>query len=168
MHVIASYKENRFDGWRNFELLPDRVIVKGKQSLGAEFESVVMLDTLQPVVSRFRARTKGFGQGIVMALASIALVQSGLVHPFSYWGDLVIIFGVSGALLSLTTARRVEWARINSKAGVLALTVARSGKKKAAFEPFVQRIIQQIQVSEATSGEGAPNYSSKPTPDGAA
>jgi hypothetical protein len=112
---------------------------------------------LQPVVSRFRARTKGFGQGIVMALASIALVQSGLVHPFSYWGDLVIILGASGALLSLTTARRVEWARINSKAGVVALTVARSGKDKAAFESFVQRIIQQIQVVEVNLGEASPN-----------
>ena len=152
MAVIASYAEQRFDGRRNFDLLPDRVVINGKQSLGSVFESVVMLDTLQPVVSTVRARPKGFGQGIAMLLASIVLIQSGLISATSYWGGLVIILGIAGFLLSVSTARRVQWARINTKAGVLALTIARVGSQKADFELFVQHVVTQIRVVEGGLG----------------
>jgi hypothetical protein len=146
MDVIDTYHEVRFDGCRNYELYADRVVVKGKQSLGQEFESVVMLSTLQPIVSKVRARSKGFGQGIAMALVAGVLVQSGLVSPVSYWGGFVIVLGISGVLLTLATAKKVEWAYINTKAGVLALTIARSGKEKTKFESFVQSLIKQVQA----------------------
>lgn len=148
MDVIDRYQERRFDGRRTFELYADRVVVKGKQSLGHEFESVVMLSSLQPIVSKVRSRTKGFGQGIAMVLVAVPLLQSGFVTPFSYWGGLVIVLGISGVLLSLATARKIEWAYINTKTGVLALTIARSGKEMTQFESFVQNLIKQVQVVE--------------------
>lgn len=144
MEVIARYKEQRFDGMRTFELFLDRVVVRGKHSLGSEFETTLMLATLQPTVSTVRTRTKGFGQGIAGALVAIVLLQGGLVTPQSYWGELDIGMIISGALLALATARKVTWAQFHSRAGVIALTVARAGKQEAGFEPFVQALLGQI------------------------
>jgi hypothetical protein len=73
-------------------------------------------------------------------------VQSDLISPFSYWGGLIIVLGISGVLLALATAKKVEWVYINTKAGLLAIAIARSGKEKTKFESFVQSLIKQVQA----------------------
>lgn len=140
-----SYSENRFDGQRVFKLLPDRVIVSGKQSLGGEFEQTIMLETLQPIVNKFRARPQGFWSGIIMVILAFVLTQGVGLLLTSYWGGLVMVFGIGGLLLSLATSRKVEWVIFKSSSGADALAIARVGKDRSNFEPFVQSILKQLQ-----------------------
>ena len=147
MIALTTYEEKRFDGHRTFELFEDRIVVEGKKSLGAEFEYTVMLKTLEPQLSKVRRRNRGFGQGISMALISIALLQSGAGAPLSYWGGLTIVMTIGGVLLTLSTVRKVEWACFKTKAGVLALSIARAGKQEASYEPFVKALVAQIALN---------------------
>ncbi|HWG11111.1 MAG TPA: hypothetical protein VN693_06395 [Rhodanobacteraceae bacterium] len=109
MQTLATYSEQRLEGSRTFELFQDRVVIKGKQYLGSEFESTVMLEILQPTVNSVRRRSKGFPQGIAMMFAACVLLQSGLVAPSSYFGGLVIVLGIAGFLLAVFTLRKIEW-----------------------------------------------------------
>jgi hypothetical protein len=147
MDPIAIYEEHRFDGSRTFRLYSDRVVVKGKTALGPEFDTTILLNSLQPVASTVRSRTNGFWQGVWMALPALLILESGLVSPTSSLGVLAIVFTIGGALLSLCTARKIEWAYVSSHAGVVVLTIARSGKQQEAFAPFVQALLKQIQVA---------------------
>lgn len=147
MSTLATYDEKRFDGYRSFELLEDRIVVKGKASLGAEFEATVMLNTLQSHPSIVRSRNTGFLQGVGMTLITVILLQSGVISPLSYWGGLLIVFAIAGILLTLATLRKIEWAYFNSKAGVLALTIARVGKQTASYESFVKTLTVQISLA---------------------
>jgi hypothetical protein len=145
MVPITSYSEERFDGHRVFQLLPDRVIVSGKQSLGGEFEQIIMLETLQPNVNKFRARPQGFWSGIFMAIIALVLIQGVGLHFTSYWGSLVIVLGIGGLLLSLATSRKVEWVIFKSFSGADALAIAQVGKDRNNFESFVQSTLKQLQ-----------------------
>jgi hypothetical protein len=147
MDVVARYEERRFDGRRIFELFPDRVVVKGTNSLAAEFESTVMLATLQPLASKIRMRPKGFFQGIFMTIIAVALIQSGFFSLQSYWGMVDFVMIIAGILLALATSRKIDWVQFQTKAGTVALTVARVGKQESEFEPFVQALIRQIQAA---------------------
>lgn len=144
MNVVASYSEKRFDGHRVFQLLPDRVIVTGKQSLGGEFEQTIMLETIQPVINRFRTRPQGFWSGISMAILAVTLTQGFGLHLTSYWGGLVMVLGIGGLLLSLATSRKVEWVIFRSSGGADVLTIARAGTEKNNFESFVQSLVRQL------------------------
>jgi len=146
MSAIASYEERRFDGQRLFELFEDRLVIKGKNSLGADFENVVLLDSLQPVISTVRTRPKGFGAGLLMAIASMMILQGAGVDPLSYWGCVVVVMCLSGLLLAVATFRKVTWATLKSKAGTDALAVARVGPDKPEFEAFIAALCEQIRV----------------------
>lgn len=146
VQILATYREQRFEGSRTFELFQDRVVIKGKQYLGGEFTSTVMLEILQPTVNSVRRRSKGFVQGIVMLLAACVLLQGGLVAPSSYYGGLVVVLGIAGLLLAIFTLRKIEWASFTSKAGVLSLAISRAGKEKMAFDSFIQQIVNRIRA----------------------
>src|SRR5689334_3604829 len=91
----------------------------------AQFEHVILLDTLRPEITRVRARQRGFGSGIGMAIGAMTLKQGADVSIFSYWGGLVTVAVISGLLLTLATSRRVTWAVFHSKAGGVSFAVAR-------------------------------------------
>ncbi len=91
MSALASYDERRFEGRRLFELHADRLVVKGKQSLGPDFEQIILLSSLQPVVGTVRARARGFGSGILMVIAAGVLLQGDAVSAMSYWGGIVLV-----------------------------------------------------------------------------
>ena len=149
MQPVATYHEKRFDGQRTFVLFPDRLSITGKQSLGGEFETQVLLATLIPIVNRSRARDPGFIAGIIMVICAGGLHQGGVVDLFSYWGGLVAVLGFGGALMSIVTARKVEWAQFMSTAGTIAVSVAHTGPEKDRFEPFVTAVLHRIQASVA-------------------
>jgi hypothetical protein len=116
-----------------------------------------MLNTLQPIANTVRARQRGFGEGIGMALVSAILMESGISSLSSNnFGGLLFVFCVSGVLLSLSTVRKVEWAYINSKVGPLSVTVARAGPSKDEFESFIQLLIRQIQIADQNSSVTLP------------
>jgi hypothetical protein len=151
MSTLMTYFERRFDGHRAFELQSDRVLVKGREFLGAEFEQTIMLDMLRPEVNHARTRTRGFGEGITIVIAALGIKQGFGLSVFSYWGGLAIVLAVGGALLTLATSRKINWVVFKSRAGVDALTIARSGPDKEQFDAFVQKIVTQI--DKAYSGQ---------------
>jgi len=148
-----TYSERRFDGHRDFELQSDRVLVKGREFLGAEFEQTILLEMLQPEVNRARAHTRGFGGGITLIVAAMGIKQGFGLSVFSYWGGLASVLAVGGVLLTLATSRRINWVIFKSRAGVDSLTIARSGPDKERFDAFVQAIVTQI--DKARSGQSA-------------
>jgi hypothetical protein len=148
MQPIASYQERRFDGQRNFELFAEHLTVKGRQTFGAEFETTIPLYTLSPALSHLRTRDRGFWSGIVMILIAISLLQSGALLITSYWGGLAAVMVVAGALLSIATARKVEWVQISSRAGFLSVTIARAGPDKSTFDKFINSLLEQIKTSD--------------------
>jgi hypothetical protein len=149
MSTIATYQEKRFDGSRTFELSADRIFVKGKSALGTESESVLMLATLQPIVNKVRARPRGFGSGISIALAAVLLCEAGLLGVSAYLDSLLVGLFFTGVVLALATARKVEWAYFNSKAGHVILTVAFAGATEEQFRTFIDLLMQQIREVDA-------------------
>lgn len=147
MQPIASYQERRFDGQRNFELFHEHLTIKGKEAFGAEFETTIPLNTLSPIVSHLRTRDRGFWSGLAMILIAISLLQSGALTITSYWGGLTAVMVVAGALLSIATARKIEWIQISSHAGLVSVNIARVGPDKSKFDQFFSSLLEQIEAS---------------------
>lgn len=144
MEPIARYREKRFEGRRDFQLFDDRVVIVAKDYMGAESEVSVMLNTLVPVPNRARVRGSEFSWGVIMVVISFALLQSGTVDLFSYWGGMAASMGVSGALIVLVTFRKIEWILLNSAIGIHSLSIAKSGPDEASFDAFVERLLAQV------------------------
>lgn len=141
---IARYREKRFDGQRDFRLFDDRIVVAAKDYLGSESENSVMLNTLVPVLGRGRGRSSGFSSGILMAAVAFGLLQSGTLDLFSHWGGLTFCVGIGGALMSIVTARKIEWVYLSSEAGIISVSIAKCGPDKASFDAFVERLLAQV------------------------
>ena len=151
MQAIASYQERRFDGQRDFVLFDEHLVIKGKQTFGAEFETTIPLSTLTPTISHLRTRDRGFWSGLVMILIAVSLLQSGALSINSYWGGLTAVMVVAGALLSITTARKIEWVQIISHAGLISINIARAGPDKENFDKFVDSLLEHIKASDKQS-----------------
>jgi hypothetical protein len=152
---IATYRERRFDGRRDFDLHPDRLEVRGKQWNGTEFSSSYELSSLDPQFNRIRARDPGFLAGIGMLIVAVGLLQGHAVTITSYWGGLTAVMGASGLLMSVVTFRKVEWASFKTRAGIDAISVARAGPDASSFPKFLEMLAAQISVS-STNSQGGP------------
>lgn len=144
MEPIARYREKRFEGRRDFQLFHDRVVIVAKEYMGAESESSIMLNTLVAVPNRARVRGSEFSWAVMMVVLSVALLQSGTVDLFSYWGGMAASMGVSGALMGLVTFRKIEWVWLNSALGIHSLNIAKSGPDATFFDAFVERLLAQV------------------------
>lgn len=153
MEPITTYSEVRFDGARTFTLFPDRVVVRGKQTLHSDFESEIPLATLDPNFERISIRNRTFMAGVWMALVSFVLCSilvSGLKMSFADMTPVVVLMiGVAGLILSAATYRKVEFLRFKNQAGVTVLDVARSGREAAQFDSFVDALTKQIRLMRA-------------------
>ena len=63
-----------------------------------------------------------------------------------YAPTLVGIIGFAGLLLAVATLRKTEFAQFVTDAGVPAFVIARSRRRPAEFEVFVERILAQIKA----------------------
>ncbi len=144
MEPIARYSERRFEGRRDFQLFEDRIVVIAKNYMGGESESSIMLNTLVPVLSHGRARGSEFSWAVVMVVVSVALLQSGTVDLFSYWGGMAFSLGIGGALMGIVTFRKIEWVSLNSSVGILSLSIVKSGPDVASFDAFIERLLAQV------------------------
>jgi hypothetical protein len=145
---IATYREQRFDGKRLFELFPDRVRVRGSVQLQSEFDTTVPLHTLNPTPNFIRIRNKSFAQGSWLFIGAIGLdtllVTSLNVPPENPVITLIGILGFVGFAFMLIAARKVEFISFNSTAGVAVLDFARSGPDAANLDSFVQLVSKHI------------------------
>lgn len=150
MNPIATYTEARFDGKRTFHLFEDKVIVRGKATLGGDFETAIPLASLTPSFARLRSRHRAFFGGIwIMVGSSILAYVVGAISQKNS-SEVVGFFcalGIAGLVLLLATAKKVEWVQFNTDAGVTVLTIARAGKEKDKFDSFVEALTSQITVA---------------------
>ncbi len=72
MSALAQYSERRHEGRRDFTLYLDRVEIRGKEYLGADYETTVRLKTLVPEIDRMRTRTRTFATGRWLLFGSSA------------------------------------------------------------------------------------------------
>lgn len=144
MEPIARYREKRFDGRREFQLFEDRVLVTSKEYMGGESTVPVLLNTLVPVLSRYRARDAQFQVGLVTSVVVFGLLSSGTLDLFSHVGGLSACIGIGCALMSIVTARKIEWVSLNSEAGFLSLSIGKVGPDKASFDAFVECLLAQV------------------------
>ena len=151
---IATYREQRFDGKRVFELFADRVRICGSAQLSSEFETSIPLATLNPTPMRIRIRNKAFWSGLWMLLGTVVLdtvlVSSFHVPPESFSVGLIGCIGMGGFVLMLATARKVEFISFTSTAGVHVLDLARSGPDARNLDSFVELV--STNISNATPG----------------
>jgi hypothetical protein len=148
---IATYREQRFDGKRTFELFDDRVRVAGSAQLSSEFDLSVPLHALNPEPMRLRIRNKAFWAGTWLLLGSVlgctVLLSAMQVSYASAAFVLVAVVGASGLALSLATARKVEFLAFQNNAGFQVLAIARSGPDARRLDAFVELIAQHIRTA---------------------
>lgn len=155
MQPIATYSEVRFEGSRTFTLLPDKVVVRGKQSLQSEFETTIALKTLDPSPDTLRFRNQIFTWGMWIANVGFvvcAILVSGFHMSFATFPPgLVACIGMSGVMLMLATFRKVEFVRFKNDGGIVILDIARSGKSAAQLDSFIDALTKQIRESRGAA-----------------
>lgn len=155
MDSIATYSEQRFDGKRTFTLLADAVVVIGSAALTSEFQARIPLSSLDPNYSILRFRNRNFWAGLWMVVISF-VVCTILVSGFHMsWTTMppgmVACIGMGGFLLCLATARKVEFIRFTTGAGVVVLDLARSGPERDKLDGFIDALTKQIRVARGAA-----------------
>lgn len=155
MDPIATYSETRFDGKRMFMLFPDRIYIQGTQTLKSDFEIEIPLALLEPRCYRFNVRNGAFIAGIWMAIISFVvcgILVSGLKMTFAQFiPGLMVVFGISGLVLSAATFRKVEFLQFKNLGGGVAFDIARAGKEVAQLDSFVDAVIKHIRTKRAAA-----------------
>jgi len=151
MEPIATYSEVRFDGSRTFTLLPDKIVVRGIQSLKSEFETAVELTSLNPRPDRFCVRNASFTGGMWMTLVSFvafSILVSGFGINFAAFAPVLLFcIGLGGVVLMLATFRKVEFVRFKNDGGIVILDLARAGKSAAQLDSFIDALTKQIRIT---------------------
>jgi hypothetical protein len=153
---IAFYRESR-GLRRRFTLYRGRVHVSGKGLKFGQFDEVIPLSSLHPEPSRVWVRGVLFWYGITALAcaagsATAALAVGGGPAIFFLRPGLGVLVGglaLVGALLALTYARPVEFAKFRTDSGLPGLDVARVGPKAEDFDEFVGLLIAEIQEAKA-------------------
>jgi hypothetical protein len=151
MEIIATYSEKRFDGARTFTLLPDKILVSGKQSLTSDFDVTIPLVKLSPEPDRMRVRNSMFGVGMWMALIGFigsGILVSGLHMTFAQsMPGLVAGLGFVGLVLMANCWQKVDWVRFQNDGGLVVLDIARAGKQAVELDAFVAALTKQIKIA---------------------
>jgi uncharacterized membrane protein len=155
METIATYSEKRFDGKRTFTLLADAIVVSGSATLSSEFQARIPLSSLDPNYSTLCFRNRSFWAGAWMVVISF-VVCTILVSGFNmFWATkpvvMVALIGITGFLLCLATARKVEFIRFTTQGGVVGLDLARSGPEREKLDAFIDALTKQIRVARGAA-----------------
>lgn len=155
MEIIATYSETRFDGSRTFTLQPDKIVVRGSQSLQGEFESSFALATFDPTPDTFRFRNQNFTWGMGLALVGFVactILVSGFHMSFATLPPgLTACICMGGVTLMLATYRKVEFVRFKNDNGIVILDIARAGKNAAQLDSFIDALTKQIRIARSAA-----------------
>src|SRR5213079_1962492 len=106
---------------RSFALLPDRLVMTSR-GLSGEMDLSFELTTLSPIVSRLRVRSRYFRHGFLMLILPWCFAGMAAVafNNFTTTQLVVLPAGVSivGLIMAAASARKIEYARFTSQAGV--------------------------------------------------
>ena len=145
---LATYREVRFDGKRLFELHADSIRVAGSRTFQSNVDTTIPLSRIDPRVIRMHVRHGSFWAGLCLAVVGFfgyEILTAGFkLNPFEFPAGLPLGLGVTGIALCLATARKVEFARFESDAGVAVLDIARAGPDRAKFDEFVSKLQDQV------------------------
>ena len=153
MEPIATYSEVRFEGSRTFTLLPDKISIRGKQSLTSEFETTIPLASLVPPPDRLWLRNSSFTAGlwltVISFVASSVLISAFRMSFATFAPGLLVCIGLGGVILMLATFRKVEFVRFKNDGGIVILDIARAGKNAAQLDSFIDALTKQISLTRA-------------------
>ena len=156
MDALDSYSEKGAFGARIIELFDDHVVVSGRRILGGgDYRLVIPLESLEPTSSQLGIHQQTRLIGVAVFLFATIGALGWVGHPpiyanIGFW--VCTLFAVLGFILLIQSFRRIEAAAFHTRAGVLRLTVARTGPDAGRYQDFVERISSQISLCSATGG----------------
>jgi hypothetical protein len=154
MQPVTKYVETRLEGRRSFVLLPDRLVMTCR-GLSGEMDLAFELATLSPIVSRLHVRSRYFRLGfLLLMLPWFFAAMAAVAFQSATFTQLVVLpAGTSlvGLIMAAVSARRIEYARFTSQAGVAVVDIARAGAESAHFDAFVDALTKQIKVAQAAA-----------------
>jgi hypothetical protein len=161
MSALAQYSERRHEGRRDFTLYADRIEIRGKEYLGAEYEMTILLKTLTPEIDRMRVRNKSCSAGFWILFGSVLLafiLMRGFDHPVvgGATGPLWAL-ALCGAFMLLATCRRESYAIFKADSGLAALSIAKEGRQREQCDHFVSLVQHQIRAAKNSEPYAAPN-----------
>jgi hypothetical protein len=163
MSALAQYAERRHEGRRDFTLYSDRIEIRGKEYLGAEYEMTILLKTLTPEIDRMRVRNKSYAAGFWIFFGSViaaVILMRGFGHTaISGATGPLWALALCGAIMLLATCRRESYAMFKADSGVAALSIAKEGKQREQFDDFVCLVQRQIRAARNSGPHAAPSGS---------
>ena len=152
MTPIVTYREATLFGKRKYELLVDKIVIRGSAPGSYEFEQINDLSKINPAYIRIRIRPNvawlSLAISLLSGLLSVILVKEFAIRSAAVPGVLGI-FSVSALVVALATMRRIEYARFCSDGyGSVLLNVARSGPDQDRFDGFVQALVAQVEAAK--------------------
>ena len=149
MQPLATYRETGYDTKRTFELFADRLVIRGGQTFGADFDAEVPLAHLNLTHDRLRVRNPHFQSGV-----AIVTVCTGVITFLKYgWhysllsepALMLAIFGFCGLIVMAGTYQKVEYYQFKTAAGIVAFDIARNQKNSGEFDAFIEQLGQRIE-----------------------
>lgn len=145
---LATYREARFDGKRQFDLFDHEIRVRGSVGIGMKIDTTIPLRQLQSRVIRIWVRNQNFKSGLnvfaIGFISAIILIEGFSFEFYEFLPGLAGIVALSGLCLMAATAKKVEYARFESDAGVAVLDVARAGPDREMFDEFIEVLQEKI------------------------
>lgn len=142
------YHEARLAGHRHYELRKDGVFVAGNVVMTNSFETLVPYAQMLPNVSVIRQRDPTFWF-TTWTTPLLGFTYLAMLNQFDLAWDsffpgvcagLILLF----LIIMIATRKRIEYACFNSDAGLVVLTIAKSGPDTAFFETFIDQIKSAI------------------------
>ena len=141
---MTTYFERTLSDRRDFELHPDRLIVRVRTAFVRSGERTIMLSELSPHPERgvLRVRHNASLAGFVLALFVLMIVAGNIDwrHTDFGWFSFPAVFIALGILLVMFYRRRIEYRLFSFKSGAVAFDVMRRGRHRDDFTPFCETL----------------------------
>ena len=141
---MTTYCERTLSDRRDFELHPDRLIVRVRTAFVRSGERTIMIAELSPHPERgvLRVRHNASLAGFVLALFVLMIVAGNIdwrQTDFA-WFSFPAVFIALGILFVMFYRRRIEYRLFSFKSGAVAFDVMRRGRHRDDFAPFCETL----------------------------
>ncbi len=155
--AIATYQGTWLEGSYRFDLFPDALRVVGSTFLRSDEDSTISLSGLQVRVDRLRVRSGLFTAGLWLILVALLVcpvaVTALKLDPFGLAAGLLASPGFVGIGFTFAAARKTEFARFVTDAGVAAVVIPRT-RAADGFDKFINRVVAQIRDCKRLAEQG--------------
>ena len=148
---MTTYSERTLTDRREFELHPDRIVVRAGRAFVRSGERTIMLAELSPNPERgiLRVRHNASLAGFVVALFVLMVVAGNIDwrHTDFAWFSYPAVFIALGILVVMFYRRRIEYRIFTFKSGTIAFDVMRRGKHREDFTTFCDTLESAIKTA---------------------